>query len=180
MNAYSGYNRYDGYQKHRISNFEILSNPNNPNEIYVVKDGDFIASMREPNSIVLYKEGTNFPNPAETSIFFDRGNPLIVVADDKQMYFDANLDGVDAVYEKHWYQGEDQYLNYVDLFGALPRYEILTEASIPNQQCEKVAGSFACCLTEDQTYQPYSFTYETGWEISSDNEIAQKKCNAVK
>lgn len=177
MEAYFGYNRYDGYLKHKINNFEILSNPNNPDEIYIVKDGDFIAGMRESNSIILYKEGTKFPNPAETSIYFDRGNPLVVIADDKQMYFDVNLDGVDAVYEKYWHEGIDQYVNYVDLFGALPRYEILTEANILNQQCKKVAGSLACCLQEDQTYQPYSFTFETGWEVSG-NEIAQKKCNA--
>ena len=178
MEAYFGYNRYEGYLKHKINNFEILSNPNNPDEIYIVKDGDFIAGMRESNSIMLYKEGTKFPNPANTFIYFDRAKPLAVIADNKQMYFDANLDGVDAVYEKYWHKGIDQYLNYVDLFGALPRYEILTEANIPNQQCEKVAGPFACCLKEDQTYQPYHFTYERGWEISSDNEIAQKKCNA--
>lgn len=177
MEAYFGYNRYDGYLKHKINNFEILSNPNNPDEIYIVKDGVFIAGMRESNSIILYKEGTKFPNPADASIYFDRSNPLVVIADDKHMHFDVNLDGFDAVYEKYWHKGTDQYLNYVDLFGELPRYEMLIEANIPNQQCKKVVGPFACCLNQDQTYQPYSFDFEKGWEIS-ENEIAKKKCNA--
>ena len=144
-------------------NFDVIANPNNPDELYIVKNGSFVAGIREPNKVALYKEGANFPNLADVSIYFDRSNPLVIVADNKHMYFDVNLDGVDAIYEKYWHEGTDYYLNYVDLFGTLPRYKKLVKADRANQQCEKVVGPFACCLNQDQTYQPYSFNSETGW-----------------
>ncbi|MBE0442253.1 MAG: hypothetical protein ACTH7W_03220 [Psychrobacter sp.] len=179
MKAYFGYNRYDGHQRYKINNFDIIVNPNNPDELYVVQDGSYLLAIRSPNTTVLYKKGTKFPNLVDTSIFFDREQPFVAVANkDEQMSLDINLDGVDAVFEKRHYEGDEGFMNYTDLLGLIPDIEDVVEANIPNQQCEKVAGPFACCLKEDQTYQPYHFTYERGWEISSDNEIAQKKCNA--
>ena len=178
MKAYFGYNRYDGHQRYKINNFDIIVNPNNPDELYIVQDGSYLLAIRSPNTTVLYKKGTKFPNLVDTSIFFDREQPFVAVAKDNQMSLDINLDGVDAVFEKRHYEGDEGFMNYTDLLGLIPDIEDVVEANIPNQQCEKVVGPFACCLEEDQTYQPYSFTYETGWRISSDNEIAQKKCNA--
>ena len=35
-----GYKYYNGnYQKHTIDKFEVLSNPSNPDEIFIIKDG---------------------------------------------------------------------------------------------------------------------------------------------
>lgn len=176
IESYFGYNRYDGYHKYKINNFEVLANPNDPDELYIVKDDEFLVGMKQPNTVKLYKEGTKFPNPADTSIYFDRSQPFVVVADDDQLYYDIDLDGVDVVYRKKIYQGAERYMNYVDLL-PLPDYEEVIEANIPNQQCKKVVGPFACCLKEDQTYQPYSFKFETGWEVFN-NEKAQNRCNA--
>lgn len=176
IESYFGYNRYDGYSKYKINNFEIIANPNDPDELYVVKDGDFLIGMKQPDIIKLYKKETKFPNRADTSVYFDRDQPLIVVADDKQLYFDIDLNGVDAVYEKDMYEGAEKYMNYVDIL-PLPSYENVIEANVPSQQCEKLVGPFACCLNKSQNYQPYTFDSETGWEAFN-GDIAQRMCNA--
>ncbi|MGO2560810.1 hypothetical protein, partial [Psychrobacter sp.] len=118
MKAYFGYNRYDGHQRYKINNFDIIVNPNNPDELYVVQDGSYLLAIRSPNTTVLYKKGTKFPNLVDTSIFFDREQPFVAVANkDEQMSLDINLDGVDAVFEKRHYEGDEGFMNYTDLLG---------------------------------------------------------------
>lgn len=175
IESYFGYNRYDGYSRYKINNFEIITNPNDPDELYVVKDGDFLVSMKQPNTVKLYKQGTTFPNRADTSVYFDRSQPMIMIADDNQLYFDIGLNGVDVVYEKDMYEGAEEYMNYVDIL-PLPSYENVIGANVPGQQCEKLVGPFACCLDGKQIYQPYSFNSEIGWK-ASDSKKAQERCN---
>lgn len=158
-----GYSRYNGYIRYKFNNFDVITNPNDPNELYIVQDGDFLFNTKQPDIIKLYKKGTTFPNRSDTAIYFDRSQPLLIVADEDQLYYDLDLDGSDVTYEKNIFTGTEKYMNYVDLL-PLPHHEKALAANIPTQQCMKTAGSFACCLTDDGTYQPYSFDLKVGWE----------------
>lgn len=114
MKTYFGYNRYDGHQRYKINNFDIIVNPNNPDELYIVQDGSYLLAIRSPNTTILYKKGIKFPNLVDTSIFFDREQPFIAVAKDEQMSLDINLDGVDAVFEKIHYEGDERFQHECD------------------------------------------------------------------
>lgn len=91
MKAYFGYNRYDGHKRYKINNFDIIVNPNNPDELYIVQDGSYLLAIRSPNTTVLYKKGTKFPNLVDTSIFFDREQPFVAVAKDEKMFLDIRV-----------------------------------------------------------------------------------------
>nr|WP_289056350.1 hypothetical protein [uncultured Psychrobacter sp.] len=172
-----GYSRYEGYQKNSIGKFEILSNPNDPDEVYIVKDGEFILDIGKDNTVRLYSKNTTFPNPQDMSVYWMPNKPSLYVLSDNDMYYDINLDGIDIGLEKIPFTGEFSYNNFVDLPSKIPNSTI-SSVSIPNLQCQPLVGEIACCSTEQGDYQPYQFDYKTGWEALSTNPKVTAYCNS--
>lgn len=172
-----GYSRYEGYQKHQIGSFEVLSNPNNPDELYVIKDEKFILDIGKGNIVRLYSEDTAFPNPQDMSIYWIPDRPAAYILSGTSMYYDLNLDGVDIDLKKQPFKGDHSYNNFVDIPTKIPNSTI-TKAIIPNLQCEPLVGEIACCSTKQGTYQPYQFNYKTGWSSLSTNPKIIAHCNS--
>lgn len=172
-----GYSRYEGYQKHSIGKFEVLSNPNDPDELYIIKDGSFVLDIGKDNAVRLYKEDTTFPNPQDMSIYWIPNRPALYVLSENNVYYDLNLDGIDIDLKKMPFKEEYLYNNFIDLPTKVPNSTI-TGVNIPNLQCEPLVGEIACCSTKQGNYQPYRFDYKIGWVVIPNNEKIDKQCNS--
>lgn len=172
-----GYSRYEGYQKYLVGNFEVLSNPDNPDEIYVIKNGKFILDVDKGNAVRLYSKNTKFPNPQDMSVYWLPNRPALYVLSDNKSYYDLNLDGIDIDFKKVPFKEEYFYNNFVDLPSKIPNSTI-SGVNIPNLQCEPLIGEIACCSIEKGVYQPYQFDYKKGWSPLSNNPKIMAYCNS--
>ncbi len=170
-----GYPRYQGYEKQKLNNFEVIVNPNNPNELYVVKDGNFLLVIYE-DSVRLYHENTKFPNPADTAVAFNYKTPSVYIVGKEKVYYDRNLDGLDKIYKIKPNIGKYEVMNSVDIHDVLPKSE-LVYAVINNQQC-KAINQLACCETEESKYIPY-WNEGNGW-IKENSKSRYQYCNSKK
>lgn len=174
----TGYSRYEGYHKYKINNFDILVNPNDLDELYIVKDNNYLLGINEKNNIRLFRANTKFPNPSDTAILWGYNDyPYVYVANDKQVYYDLNLNGIDIVFDKKLWTGDRAFANYVDVLELLPRYTI-SEARIENKQCKPFINTSACCENADGSYTPYQFDYEKGWKSDTNNIKLTEHCNS--
>lgn len=172
-----GYSRYEGYQKHPVGSFEVLSNPDNPDELYIVKNGRFILDINKDNTVRLYSKDTTFPNPQDMSVYWLPNRPALYVLSDKNNYYDLNLDGIDINFKKMPFKAKYSYNNFVDLPSKIPNSTI-SGANIPNLQCEPLVAEIACCSTERGNYQPYQFDYKLGWSPLNNNPKVMAYCNS--
>ena len=171
-----GYKYYNGnYQKHTIDKFEVLSNPSNPDEIFIIKDGNFLLKVNDEH-IRIYDKGTKLPNPLDAVV--DWNGQLLMYYNEKQAFYDQNLDGVEMISEKIPHKGEDYFLNYTEVIVEVPN-DSITEVIIPDKQCYALAGDLACCMNEQGDYKPYRHQFLRGWEkhTSNSSTLISEFCN---
>lgn len=167
----NGSSRYDNYIIHHYGEFDILLNSKNPNELYVVKDDIFLVGVRDNGVIELYSDNTKFPNPSNLSVFWMPKQSNIILANKEKMYFDMGINGIDATFKKLPYTGDKSYLNYVDIVNFLPQSDI-EEAFIDGLQCKALVGRYACCTSDNQSYEAYQLQ-DTGWQKSTNKKVKQ-------
>lgn len=170
------YPRYEGYELHEINDFDILVNKSNPNELYVFKNGKLLLDV-DDDLIRLYKKGTTYPNPADTSVYFSPERPAVMVADDDSTYYDLDLDGPDIASTIIPYTGDYKFNNYEDVSEITPSRTI-SKAFIKGLRCEPLYVNIACCLNENERYDVYNFIYDKGWSKVDNSKGIYAQCNS--
>lgn len=162
------------YNSYKTNGFTILSNDENPEHIFILKDKKFIASF-DDKTRSLYSEKTNIPTQLDALITYIPSVPSLSYNNGELDYYDLNLDGIDIIYET--LPTDDREFDYfsAEVLGT-PNVNII-EAIIEDKECKALVGSFACCLSSEGDYSAYKFSYQDGWISIPDNKKLNAICN---
>ena len=163
------------YKSYEVNGFTILSSTENTEHIFILKNNKFIATF-DDQSRSLYSTQTNIPTRLDAIVTYIPEIPSLSYSTNKLNHYDLNLDGIDIISEI--IPSDDKGLDYfsAELLGA-PNLNIV-EASINGKECKALAGSFACCLSSQESYDAYKFSYQDGWISLPTNKKLNTICNA--
>lgn len=173
----NGASFYEGYHKYQVEGFEVLVNPDRPDDLYLIKDGQLLLDVIQNDQIRLFKLGTTFPSPNAASVVLMRKDPAVYVANSNQIYYDKGLDGVDIVGNKLLWKGDKAYMNYIDFPSYVPEFSI-TKANINGKQCKPLVATIACCKNDQKGYTPYVMSFDKGWQPKPENLKLMGHCNS--
>ena len=164
----------ENYISYETNGFTILSSNEHPSQIFVIENKKFIASF-DNKARTLYSKDTNIPTRLDALVTYVPENPSLSYDNNEYSYYDLNTNGIDITYEKM--PNKDKNYDYLstEILGT-PNVNII-EAKINGKECEALAGSFACCLSSQGSYDAYKFNYEDGWISIPTNKKLNTICN---
>ncbi|MBE0443436.1 MULTISPECIES: hypothetical protein [unclassified Psychrobacter] len=165
----------DNYTKYETKGFTILSNDENPEHIFILKNNKFIASF-DDKARTLYSKEANIPTRLDALVTYIPTTPSLSYNNGKSSYDDLNLDGVDIIYEVM--PSNDKRLDYfsAEILGT-PNLNII-DAKISGKECKALVGYYACCFSDEGNYEAYKFDYKAGWSSIPSNKILNEACNS--